>query len=227
MTEINKLTENIQRRLVVAERGLAAIGWSIVDLDVDATTGTGRAEFRSSSGRVVRVVARDDGAYYERDQERTVQRPAREIPLSGHPKRRGAPVTEIIRDFLGRSVARSFPDAMRMAVNYMASNMPAAVSDAQRSDSMVRTVRFMLVAAVTREPQPRRCAEVTPMTEEWAAIDAKVCLGNGWDPYIPSVTAGGDCHVRRFVATSGTIVEGRGVHREGTYQRGPLVGEPP
>src|SRR5690606_29544813 len=69
--------------------------------------------------------------------------------------------------------------------------------------------------------EPRREAELTPMREDWLAdCDHVCCQGDGWDPYIPSVTSS-DWPGRRWVATSGTMERGRGVRREGTCSRGP------
>lgn len=228
-----QLPEDLRRRLAMAERGLATIGWRIVDLDVDAVAGTGRAEFRSSEGRVLRVVADQRGAMLERDQERTVQRPAREIPLGYglNPKHRGGPVIEVHREFLGRSRAADFPEAMREAVAYMLDNRPAALGTGEpttRQRQLTRAARGLLARAVEKlspkipAPEPRREAELTPMREDWLEdCERTTCLGDGFDPYIPSVTAG-DCYGRKWIATSGLIVDGRGVHREGTYARGPM-----
>lgn len=225
-----KLSEALRKRMVMAERGLTAIGWSIVDLDVDATAGTGRAEFRSSEGRVLRVVADQRGAMLERDQERAVWLPARELPLSGHPKHRGGPVADVRREFLGRERVADFPTAMREAIAYMVDNRPATLGTGElvgRERQLVRGAQGVLVHAVRDvspklpKADPRREADLTPMLEEWLEeCERTCCRGDGWDPYVPSVTAS-DCYGRRWVATSGTIEGGRGVHREGTYTRGP------
>lgn len=231
---VQQLDVELRRRLVMAERGLAAIGWAILELDVDATAGTGWAVFRSREGRVLRVVADKLGrTILEREREYTVQRHARELPMSGHPKHRGGPVTEVRREFLGRSRAADFPTAMREAVTYMTDNRPSALGQGEpteRQRQLARGAALMLARATaaisppaSRQPKPLEVRSIAdePLSPDWLAECEHVCCrGDGWDPYVPSLDAA-DSRGRRWVAASGAIVDGRGVHREGTFRLGP------
>jgi hypothetical protein len=207
--------------LVRVERLLLMIGWSIKDLDVDTTTGTGRAEFRSADGRRVVIVADDRATVIERYQEREVIKTWRDDPLQAAPSQRMGPSVEVSHVFMGRSKVPSFVVAIRDATIYMVDNMPSKALQGEANGKLRRFISGQLESAVCRvakskPPDPNvTSVQGEPLTAQWVAECENCCRGDGRDPYMPFV-ASRDRDVR-WVAASGRIEGGRGINRDFSY----------
>lgn len=130
-----------------------------------------------------------------------------------------------VADHIGTDRVERLGEAVAVLVHYVCDNG----SGGALSQALADRRRKMLerdLAMVRPAPESGAIASHSiggePLTEEWLRECDRACQGDGWDPYIPSVTAGSDTVSRTWVSASGLIVDGRGVHREGTFARGPL-----
>lgn len=212
------------KQLVHALRGaddvMRICGWRLLDAAVNCETGFVRLiaesrDKRAGEGVKLTILRSTAGARVVIERSRIAWRSG--FYTSGWE----------VADWLGSTRVDDLGEAVETMLHYVCGNSAAgAVSEALagRRRQMFARHFAMLRPAQADDALARYSLDGGSITGEWEAeLDRVCCRGDGWDPYIPSVTAGDDCDVRRWVATSGTIVDGRGVHREGTYARGPLL----
>jgi hypothetical protein len=193
------------------------LGWSVLELDVDVSAGTGLASFRSGSGRLVRVIADERGAFVERLQERPAS-------AGAAPNDWRTTSAQPLSDLLGRSKVPSLPVAMRDAGRYMVENMDRPLSS-ESTVKLRRRIGDLLADGVVRpapelgpRPRPSDLPDAGPLAFEYVTL----CWGTDPGPMVRSqgrVAVGG---VRGFAA-SGLIVDGRGLAREARFEVVPFA----
>jgi hypothetical protein len=171
--------------LAKAERMLALLGWSVLELDVDVTAGTGLAAFRSGSGRLVRVIADERGAFVERLQERPAS-------AGAAPNDRRTTSAQPLSDLLGRFKVPSLPVAMRDAGRYMVENMDRPLSS-ESTVKLRRRIGDLLADGVVRpahelgpRPRPSDLPDAGPPAFEYMTL----CWGTDPGPMVRSVASG-------------------------------------